>query len=278
VALTAGARMDYTLTSAQLPGPFPRSRSWYLPILPRAALTYKTPIDSTVKLMYGRAFRAPSISELTIAHNPVVTGGLATQGSLSPELVDTGEFGYTQNLFSKASITGTAYLSYTHRLITPGQVLGPADPCFPVCTPGSTVLGNNSELLTSGLEFELKASPVKGLLLVGGYTRLLGAWSDGNRVDVEQGANAFSADVGYSIANVTFDVSGFYRQHVVLVPQQKSYVVLNSRVSYRLLHHLKVSASAENILNEQYYGLTTYSLPNGAPARGRTFYVLLGYE
>jgi outer membrane receptor protein involved in Fe transport len=140
------------------------------------------------------------------------------------------------------------------------------------------VLSNNSELLTSGLEVELKASPVKGLLLVGGYTRLFGAWTDGERVDVEQGANAFSADLGYSIANVTFDVSGFFRQHVTLVPQQDDYFVLNSRVSYRFLDHLRLSASAENILNEQYIGLTTYSLPNGAPARGRTFYVSLGYE
>jgi hypothetical protein len=60
LALVAGARMDYTLMSAQLPGPFERHRSWYLPVLPRAALSYKTPIDSTVKLMYGCAFRAPS--------------------------------------------------------------------------------------------------------------------------------------------------------------------------------------------------------------------------
>jgi iron complex outermembrane receptor protein len=278
VALTAGARMDYTLTSAQLPGPFERSRSWYLPILPRAALTYKTPIDSTVKLIYGRAFRAPSISELTIAHNPVVTGGLAAQGSLRPELVDTGELAYTQNIFSKASVTGTAYVSYTHRLVTPGQTLTPADACFPVCTPGSTVLGNNSELLTSGLEFDLKANPVKGLLLVGSYTRLFGAWSHGDRVDVEQGTNAFAANVGYSIAAVTLNVGGFFRQHVALVPQQKDYFVLNSRVSYRFLHRLRASASAENILDEQYVGPTTYSLPNGAPARGRTFYVSLGYE
>jgi outer membrane receptor protein involved in Fe transport len=107
---------------------------------------------------------------------------------------------------------------------------------------------------------------------------LFGAWSNGDRVDVEQSTNAFSADVGYSIANVTLDVSGFYRQHVAPVPQQDTYFVLNSRVSYRFLHGLRVSATAENILNEQYFALTTYNLPNGVPARGRTFYLSLGYE
>jgi outer membrane receptor for ferrienterochelin and colicins len=278
LALVAGARMDYTLMSSQLPGPFERHRSWYLPVLPRAALSYKTPIASTVKLMYGRAFRAPSISELTIAHNPVITGGLAIQNYLRPEIVDTGELAYTQNLFSKVSITGTSYVSYSHDLITPGQALSPADPCFPVCNPGSTALGNNSRLLTTGLEFELKASPVNGLLLVGSYSHLFGAWRNGDRADVEQSTNAFSADVGYSIANVTFDVSGFYRQHVALVPKQDGYLILNSRVSYKFLQRLKVSASAENILNEQFFGLTSYNLPNGSPARGRTFHVSLGYE
>ena len=278
LALTAGARMDYTLVSAQLPGPFDRHQSSYLPVLPRVALNYKTPIGSTVKLMYGRAFRAPSITELTIAHNPVITGGLATNTSLRPELVDTGELAYTQNLFSRLSITGTGYLSYAHNLITPGQALTPADACFPVCTPGSTSLGNNSQLLTSGLELELKANPVRDLLLVGSYSHLFGAWKNGERVDIEQGANAFAADVAYSLGGAALDVSGFYRQHAPVGPQQTDYLVLNARVGYRLSHRLRASATAENLLNERYVGLTSYNLPQGAPARGRTVYLSLGYE
>ncbi len=277
-AATAGVRMDYTRTSAQLPGPFEREVLSYFPVLPRAALSYSTPIDSTVKLMYGRAFRAPSISELTIAHNPVVAGGLATGNGLRPEIVDTGELAYIQNLFSKASLTGTGYVSYVGDLITPGQTLTPADSCFPVCPPGSTALGNNSQLLTSGLELDLKLMPVPGLLVVGGYSRLFGAWQDGDRIDVEQSTNAFSADIGYNIADVTLDVSGFYRQRVELVPDQDSYLVLSSRVSYGFLDHLAVSLTGENLLDEQYFGLTSYNLPNGAPARGRTFYTTLRYE
>jgi iron complex outermembrane receptor protein len=278
LTFVAGARMDYTLMSAQLPGPFERHRSWYLPVLPRVALGYKTPIASTVKLMYGRAFRAPSLSELTIVHNPSISGGLATENSLRPEMVDTGELAYTQNLFSRVTVTGTSYLSYAHDLILPGRTLTPADACFPVCTSGSVALGNNGRLLTTGLELELKASPVKGLLLVGSYNRLFGAWKNGERADTEQSANAFSTDVGYSIAKVIFDVSGFYRQRLALVPRQDSYVMLSSRVSYKFLQRMKVSASVENILNEQFFGLTTYNLPNGAPVRGRTFYLSLGYE
>jgi outer membrane receptor for ferrienterochelin and colicins len=159
VALTLGGRLDVTRTNAKLPGPFERQTSTYTRILPRAAITYKTPIDSTAKLMYGRAFRAPSISELTLAHNPVVVGGLAAENQMRPEIVDTGELAYTQNLFTKLSATGTGYVTYVSNLITPGRALTPADPCFPFCPPGSTALGNHSRLLTTGLELELMATP-----------------------------------------------------------------------------------------------------------------------
>jgi outer membrane receptor protein involved in Fe transport len=107
---------------------------------------------------------------------------------------------------------------------------------------------------------------------------LFGAWQDGNRVNVEQSKNAFSGDIGYSIGRVTFDVSGFFRQRVALAPGQRSYIVMNSRVSYKLLDHLKLSGSGENLLDEQFYGLTSYNLPEGSPARGRTFYATLYYE
>jgi hypothetical protein len=54
--------------------------------------------------------------------------------------------------------------------------------------------------------------------------------------------------VAYSIAGATIHVSGFFRQHAALVPQQGNYLVLNSRISYRLAPRMKASPSAENIL------------------------------
>ncbi len=278
VALTGGLRVDYTHSNAKLPGPFERQEWSYVPVLPRAAISYHTPIDSTLKLMYGRAFRAPSITELTIAQNPVVAGGLATGNEMQPEIVNTGELAYTQNLFSRVSATATGYVNYVEDLISPGDPLTPADSCFPACPPGSTSLGNHSNLLTTGLEVDLKAEPVNNLLLVGSYGRLFGAWQDGEEVDVEQSTNAFSADVAYTFFNFTIDVNGFYRQKMALVPNQPAYFVLNSRISYEFLDHLELSVLGQNLLDEQYFSLTSYNLPNGAPARGRTFFVALQWE
>jgi outer membrane receptor protein involved in Fe transport len=73
-------------------------------------------------------------------------------------------------------------------------------------------------------------------------------------------------------------VSGFFRQHAALVPQQSSYLVLNSCISYRLASRMRASASVENLLDERYVGVTSYNLPQGAPERGRTVYLSLAYE
>jgi hypothetical protein len=48
--------------------------------------------------------------------------------------------------------------------------------------------------------------------------------------------------------------------------------VLNARASYTVVEHIKVSVSAENLTDQQYIGATSWGLPFGAPARGRTFY------
>jgi outer membrane receptor protein involved in Fe transport len=54
---------------------------------PRAALVWDASLDVTAKLLYGRAFRAPSFTELYSINNPVLKGNPA----LKPELINTLE-------------------------------------------------------------------------------------------------------------------------------------------------------------------------------------------
>ena len=56
-------------------------------INPRLALIWANTPDITTKLLYGRAFRAPSISELFVDNNPVQNGN----PNLKPEIIDTYE-------------------------------------------------------------------------------------------------------------------------------------------------------------------------------------------
>ena len=57
---------------------------------PRAALVWNTSQYLTSKLLYGRAFRAPSLSELYSRNNPVLLGN----PNLKPETIDTMELAF----------------------------------------------------------------------------------------------------------------------------------------------------------------------------------------
>ena len=61
---------------------------------PRAALVWNTSQNLTSKLLYGRAFRAPSFSELYTINNPVVIGN----PDLKPETIDTLELAFAYNM------------------------------------------------------------------------------------------------------------------------------------------------------------------------------------
>ncbi len=59
-------------------------------INPRLALIWSPPMPLTVKLLYGSAFRAPSISEMYLQNNPVLLGNT----DLDPETIDTLELAF----------------------------------------------------------------------------------------------------------------------------------------------------------------------------------------
>jgi len=57
---------------------------------PRAALVWSPPMPFTTKLMYGRAFRAPSLAEFYYKNNPAYLG----DSSVEPETIDTLELAF----------------------------------------------------------------------------------------------------------------------------------------------------------------------------------------
>jgi len=60
-------------------------------INPRAAVVWDTDYDLTTKLLYGKAFRAPSMGELYAANNPANLGNR----NLDPETIETVELAFT---------------------------------------------------------------------------------------------------------------------------------------------------------------------------------------
>lgn len=81
---------------------------------PRIALVWATSDSITTKLLYGRAFRAPSITELFVTSNPVNLGN----SNLKPETIDTYELAFSHQFASSLIYTANTYYYKIKDLIT----------------------------------------------------------------------------------------------------------------------------------------------------------------
>jgi outer membrane receptor for ferrienterochelin and colicin len=66
---------------------------------PRVALVWATTDAITTKLLYGKAFRAPSFNELFVTANPIALGN----SELEPEIIDSYELALSHQIDSKLS-------------------------------------------------------------------------------------------------------------------------------------------------------------------------------
>lgn len=81
---------------------------------PRLALVWSTSLNLTSKLLYGRAFRAPSFAELLTLNNPVALGN----SSLAPEIIDTIELAFNYSYSPDLSFDFNIYKYEIEDLIT----------------------------------------------------------------------------------------------------------------------------------------------------------------
>jgi len=120
---------------------------------PRLALVWATTNSITTKLLYGRAFRAPSISELFVTSNPVNLG----DPDLNPETIDTYEFAFSHQVSSKLNYTANTYYYEITDLITQVQ------------TGDVKQWQNTSDRTGYGAEIEINYQPDQNLRLLANY-------------------------------------------------------------------------------------------------------------
>lgn len=100
--LTAGARFDYYTNS-----------NYGSSLNPRAAVIVKATPDDNVKVMFGKAFRAPSVYEHFYTSPTQTPGGIG----LKPESVYSGEVEYTHHFSPTVSVIGAGFYNYITDLI-----------------------------------------------------------------------------------------------------------------------------------------------------------------
>lgn len=121
---------------------------------PRVALVWATRHDLTTKLMYGRAFRAPSFAETRVDNNPVARGN----PELDPESIETVELAFDHRV-SERFRWGLNLFRYWWEDI----ILFQPDP------QGDRVAQNAGEQTGHGAELEFRWQAASTLAMVGNY-------------------------------------------------------------------------------------------------------------
>jgi outer membrane receptor for ferrienterochelin and colicins len=117
---------------------------------PRLALVWDPAYNVTTKLMYGTAFRAPSMSELYAINNPVITGN----PSLKPERIRTTEAAVSWQPMPQLQLGVNVFrydMSDIIKLV-------------------NSVYQNTGKQQGQGLEFEARWDVVRELKLTGNYS------------------------------------------------------------------------------------------------------------
>jgi outer membrane receptor for ferrienterochelin and colicins len=124
---------------------------------PRLGLIYKHSEETTLKALYGTAFRNPTVYELYYQDNGSTT---KANPDLDPEEITTTELVLEQWLGSATSVSVTGFYYHLNSLIE--QVIDPAD--------GLLVFQNGDKVIGQGAEFELTQRWKNGMKTTGSYS------------------------------------------------------------------------------------------------------------
>lgn len=227
---------------------------------PRGAFIYKPNDQSTFKLMYGSAFRAPNFLELYDRNNPVDFGN----SQLDAEKVRTTELAWNQQGKSFNSTLTWFHSTIEDTIVLGGPVDDPQNPL------GAPSFYNGESVTIEGLEAELRATFSQKWILYGSLSH----FTD-DEVPFPQTFGALA--LNFSHENFQFNLNGIWRGENSAIPQQGSYVVANLKASYELNEALSIQVNIRNLGDEDYL-TQSIAFPIGVPNRGMTHYLSLSYQ
>jgi len=239
---------------------------------PRAALVWATTYNLTSKILYGRAFRAPSFAELYNINNPVLLGN----PNLKPETIDTIEVAFDYQPIDKVRV-GLNLFHYKMRDI----IRFITDPSSATATAQNTGDQNGH-----GFEWEVNWKLSDALKLTANY-----AYQKSE--DETTGEDAGNAPHHEVFANLDWRI-----ERVWYVDPQITWISKRERVSgdprpdlggYTLVdltlrrtsiaNKFEIAASVRNLFDQDARepSLSPGLISNDLPLPGRNFYVELRY-
>ena len=256
--ITAGARMDMGRVLAAADG---KQTNKYDQLSPRIAIVQKVTDALNVKLMYGKALRAPMIKEVggnEEAKNILLRSGdkdkvadAANVPILNAETIDNYEAAIT---YSKSiiSASATVFSNTTQNALYRGQTPGVNG------SQGQAITQNISgDITANGFEIEAQVQPIKNLKIGGNFAmakaKMPTVVLPGTK-DTIAGGDAFNVPTNKWNAMATYSV---------FVPVKMSFTLVASTIqSYRIggFSPWRRSGSTADDFNQTYGGQTLIDL------------------
>jgi len=222
---------------------------------PRAALVYQAFEETSFKLLYSKAFRAPSRNELDLINN----GALVGNKDLDAETIETYEAIIIQQ-FQEHSISLSYYINQIDDIIVDVTRAN-----------GSIVRENVEDGEYTGLEVEYIGSFMKDLQVRASYSHVFTKPDFAFR----SSDNIFSAILNYNRDKYNINLSGFYHSsaensYAGIRRTIPSYSVYNTKLTYHVTKSASLFFQVKNIFDKYYYAPSEGdSLSFSVPNRGR---------
>lgn len=207
---------------------------------PRLAVVYQPLETTSIKLLYGSAFRAPVYNELYYTGS---NGEVVGNPDLDPEKIDTYEAILVQTLGSSS-----LNLSYFYSRIkdTIEEVRNASDLLVSVNAGDEDFSGVEAELFSQFLHNNLNTRL--------GITHIT---KSDQRVQVTP-KTSVSGITNYRYEKFNFNLSGYYHSSAendygTYVKTLDAYWLVNTKISYKILPELRVYFEMQNIFDEEYY-------------------------
>lgn len=231
---------------------------------PRLAVLY-SPISSTqFKLMYGEAFRAPSLRQ--------VASRSLGNSNLKAEKIKTAELAWLQTYSYNNLQTALTYFHNWH-----SDLIDTVTVSEEQFSRQFSNLPNRIE--TSGWELEVSSKLTKNLSMRLAYDYMQKTEEHPRRYPRQQ----LAVILNYYFKQWNINLRSQFHDSVEYDFNQtnrielKSYWRLDTHIRYQLNNNLYLVGSVNNLLNEDYYSSSkVFGLPAGLPNRGRAAY--LGVE
>ncbi len=241
----AGVRANYLGTDEEI----------YL--TPRAGVVYNHSKKTSLKLLYGQAFRSPGPQENFYQVPKVVYGTDAIGSALKPEFISSTEVALDQQFLGKYNIRVNGFMTKVSDVI--GRRAKTQADIDATGEVGGSIYDNLGAINITGVESELRGYPMEALSFFINMTFKTSVDDDTDE-DVPFTSNiASSGGVTYKgISKLSISPNYQFvgeRANELAAPTVTvdPFFLLNLRVGYQLSEQLEIALVGQNLLDEEYF-------------------------